>query len=320
MENMRKQRVLILGANGFIGSHLVDRLAEDNFIVRAFIRAGSPSNDQPAFNPRSNIELFYGDFLNQHDIEEALRDVSHVIHLVSTTTPATSDKEPLVDVTTNVSGSIMLFQKCVENGSIKRIVFASSGGTVYGDNYPDRPFLETDPTEPVSPYGIGKVTIENYLRYFYKTHGQDYTVFRIANPYGGRQHNTKQQGIMPLLIKNIQNNQPVTILGDGTMSRDYLYIYDVVNVIADSLQKDLHYKTYNIGSGKATSVNALVAIVEKVVGRKALVEHKVQPTSFVHTSALDNQRLIEELPTTVFTDLTDGVRETYATYLNQLDS
>lgn len=317
---MTKQRVLVLGANGFIGSHLVDRLVEDGYTIRAFGKFDNPDEDRSVFNSYNNVEIVNGDFLNQHDIEEALKDVSYVIHLISTTTPATSDKEPIVDLTTNVAGSVTLLQKCVENGSIKRIVFASSGGTVYGDNYPDRPFRETDPTEPLSPYGIGKVTIENYLRYFYKTHGLDYTIFRIANPYGGRQHNNKQQGIMPLLIRNIHGEQPVTVLGDGTMTRDYLYIYDVINIIADSLQKDLSHKIYNVGSGKGLSVNELISTVESIVGKKAIIEHKEQPSSFVQTSVLDNNRLLEEMPSISFTELADGVRETYANFLRQLDS
>jgi len=317
---MTEKRVLVLGANGFIGSHLVDRLAEDGYLVRAFGRFSKAEMDKPAFNPHPRVEIFNGDFLNQHDIEESLKDVSYVIHLVSTTTPATSDKDPLVDLTTNVSGSVSLFENCVENGSIEKIVFTSSGGTVYGNNYHDKPFSELDPAEPISPYGIGKLTIEHYLRYFHKAHGQDYTVFRIANPYGGRQSNAKQQGIMPLLIKNIHSEQPVTVLGDGTMTRDYLYIFDVINIIADSLQKDLRHKTYNIGSGKGTTVNELIKTVEAVVGKKAIIEHKDQPASFVQTSTLDNSRLLEEIPSTLFTSLEDGVRETYATYLRQLES
>lgn len=317
---MKEQRVLILGANGFIGSHLVDRLVEENYIVRAFGRFGKDGKSVPVFNPHPNIEIFDGDFLNENDVEEALKNVTYVIHLISTTTPAISDKEPIIDLRTNVSGSVTLFQKCIENGSIKRIVFMSSGGTVYGDSYPNRPFLETDLTEPVSPYGIGKITIENYLRYFHKKHGQDYTVFRIANPYGGRQSNTKQQGIMPLLIKNIHEGLPVTVLGDGTMTRDYLYIKDVVDIIAESLKNDLRYKTYNIGSGLGTSINKLIENVENVVGKKAIIEHEEQPATFVHTSILDNKRLREEMPSIEFTDLMDGVRSTYATYLHQLDS
>ena len=308
MPVMTKQRVLVLGANGFIGSHVVDSLVEAGYLVRAFDRF----KDTVLFNQSSDIELFNGDFLNHTDIENSLKDVSFVIHLISTTNPATSEKDPFVDLNTNVEGSIALFQKCVENSNIKRIVFASSGGTVYGDSYPGRPYLETDATKPVSPYGIGKLTIENYLRYFFKSYGQDYTVFRITNPYGGRQRNNRQQGIIPLIINNIAEDMPITVYGDGTMVRDYIYIYDLVNIIAKSLNISLPHKTYNVSSGVGTSVNELIEIAERVIGKKAIIEHKEQPATFVQTSILDNSRLTNEIDDTPLTSFYDGLRNVYA--------
>lgn len=308
MPVMTKQRVLVLGANGFIGSHIVDSLIEAGYSVRAFDRF----KDTTLFNQSPDIELFNGDFLNHTDIEMSLKDVSYVIHLVSTTNPATSEKDPFVDLNTNVEGSIALFQKCVENGGIKRIIFASSGGTVYGDSYPGRPYLETDATKPVSPYGIGKLTIENYLRYYFKSYNQDYTVFRITNPYGGRQRNNRQQGIIPLIINNVAEGIPVTVYGDGTMVRDYIYIYDLVNIIVKSLGKSLPHKTYNVSSGVGTSVNELINIAEQVIGKKAIIEHKEQPATFVQTSILDNSRLTSEIDDTPLTSFHDGLCNVYA--------
>lgn len=293
----------------------MDSLVDYGYLVRAFGRF----ENEPLFKISSRVEQFSGDFLNQTDIEEALIDVAYVVHLVSTTTPATSDKDPLIDLHTNVAGSIDLFQKCIANGSIKRIIFASSGGTVYGDNYPGRPFIETDPTNPISPYGIGKLTIENYLHYYHRVHGQDYTVFRIANPYGGRQKNTKQQGIMPVLVKNIAEGLPITIYGDGTMVRDYINIYDLVDIISKSLSHDLLYKTYNIGSAIGVSINELVEIVESTTGNKAAIEHREIPATFVQTSVLDNARLAKEIPMNL-TGIRDGTRSMYASLLDQLNS
>lgn len=312
---MVKQRVLVLGANGFIGSHLVDCLVQHGYAVRAF---GRFEND-PLFKLTEQVEIFRGDFLNQNDVEEALKDVTYIVHLVSTTTPATSDKDPLIDLQTNVTGSIALFQKCIENQSVKKVIFASSGGTVYGDDYPGRPFLETDLANPISPYGIGKVTIEHYLEYFKRTHGLDYTVFRISNPYGGRQKNTKQQGIMPLLIRNIAEGLPVTIYGDGKMVRDYIYIHDLVNIIAQSLATQLRYKTYNIGSSVGVSLNELVEMVEDIAGKKAVIKHIESPATFVQTSILDTTRLRNEMPVEL-TDIHDGIRAMHASYLEQLNS
>ena len=297
-----QERVLVLGANGFIGSHLVDSLVSCGFLVRAFGRF----ENEPLFNSSESVEIFKGDFLNQADLERALEDVSYVFHLISTTTPATSDKDPTIDLSTNVAGSIALFQKCIEQGKVKRIVFASSGGTVYGDGFEGKPFLETDPTNPISPYGIGKLAIENYLHYYNRVYGQDYVVLRIANPYGGRQKNTKQQGIMPVLINNITNNNLITLYGDGSMVRDYIYIDDLVNIMVKSLQKSLNHKIYNVSSGIGTSINELVRIVEEVAGKKAIVQYADSPATFVQTSVLDNARMKQELQTEL-TDLHSGI-------------
>lgn len=311
----KQQRVLVLGANGFIGSHLVDCLIKYGYLVRAFGRF----ENEPLFNLSNNVEIFRGDFLNQNDLEEALEDVSYVVHLISTTTPATSDKDPLIDLQTNVTGGLALLQKCVAKSTVKRIIFASSGGTVYGDNYPGRPFSETDPTNPISPYGIGKLTIENYLHYYHRTHGLDYTVFRISNPYGGRQKNTKQQGIMPILIKNITEGLPVTVYGDGTMVRDYIYIYDLVEIISQSLGKDLEYRTYNVGSSIGVSINDLIEMVEEFSGKSAILEYKESPASFVQTSVLDTTRLVNEIPINL-TSTRDGIHAMYSSFLDQLNS
>lgn len=316
MIEMEKERVLVLGANGFIGSHLVDRLVEDGYAVRAF----GKFKDAVLFNESPDVELFTGDFLNQNDIEVSLSGVSRVVHLISTTNPSVSDKDPFIDLNTNVEGSVALMQKCVENGNINQIVFASSGGTVYGDTYPGRPLLETDPTNPVSPYGIGKLAIENFLRYFSRTHGQDYTVLRIANPYGGRQRTTRRQGIIPLIIHNLMNDEPISVYGDGTMIRDYIHINDLVDIIARSLKTDLQHDTYNVGGGVGVSVNQLIEVAEKVTGKKAIIEHREQPATFVQTSVLDNTRLTTELSDLHFTSLYDGLASVYADYLKQSES
>jgi len=313
---MSKELVLVLGANGFIGSHLVDRLVKDGYSVRAFGRF----KDKISFNISPDVEIFNGEFLNQNDLEQSLEGVSRVVHLVSTTNPSVSDKEPLIDLNTNVEGSVAFFQKCVENGKINQIIFTSSGGTVYGDSYPGRPYSETDQTNPVSPYGIGKLAIENYLHYFNKTHNLNYTVLRIANPYGGRQKNTKHQGIIPLIINNIAKGLPITVYGDGTMVRDYIHIDDLIDIITKSLSRDLKYNTYNVGSGVGVSVNELVELVEEIVGRKAIIEHREQPATFAQTSILDNSRIKNDINDLNSTSLYDGLKNLYTEYLNQLNS
>ncbi|GAB2027635.1 NAD-dependent epimerase/dehydratase family protein [Lactovum odontotermitis] len=283
------ERVLVLGANGFLGSHVVDNLIAEGFMVRAFDMY--QDFDHFHFESDSRIEIFNGNFLNQNDIVQALKDVDYVIHLVSTTNPATADADPLIDIDTNIMGSVQLFQKCVSNGKIKKIIYSSSGGTVYGDRDFKKPVSELEYTWPVSPYGIGKLTIENYLHYFDKKNGQKYTAFRIANPFGERQPIFKKQGAIAIFTDAILNDSPITILGDGNMIRDYVYVRDIAKVIVKSLKKELNHSIYNLGSGDGKSVIQIVHELEKNLGKKAIIKYVPKPETYVDYSVLDIGRM-----------------------------
>src|SRR5438270_6907987 len=187
-------KCLVLGANGFIGSHLVDSLVKQGYTIRAFDRFGDrPTN----FLSSDNVETYTGDFLNRADLADALKDTDFVFHLVSTTTPATAENDPLVDIDTNVHNTIQLLEECVE-AKIKRIFFASTGGAVYGDIDTSEPIDECTNPQPVSPYAIGKLTIEHYLRYFNRKFGLQTLTFRISNPYGERHSPINRQGVIPI--------------------------------------------------------------------------------------------------------------------------
>ena len=302
---MPKEKVLVLGANGFLGSHVVDYLVEEGFLVRAFDMYADYSNTR--FFKNEAIELFEGNFLNQTDIKDALSDISYVIHLVSTTNPATAESDPLIDIDTNIRGSVELFQQCVSNAKIKKIIYSSSGGTVYGDHDINRPISEMDYTWPVSPYGIGKLTVENYLHYFDKKFNQPYTVFRIANPYGERQPTARKQGGIPIFTEKIMKDELITVLGDGSMIRDYIYVKDVAKIIAKSLKKTLKHSVYNVGSGEGHTVSEIIKEIEIATQKKAKIENREVPSTFVNYSVLDNHRCASEFPEVDLTDLKTGI-------------
>lgn len=302
------KKVLVLGANGFIGCHIVNELVGHKFEVRAFDRFFK--GEEIKFKESKQVEIFKGDFSSKTNVRKALQGVDFVIHMISTTNPVISNNNPTLDVDTNIKHSIQLFELCSEM-KIKRVIFASSGGTVYGENNLGRPFRETDPTWPVSPYGIGKLAIENYLHYFDKVHGLKYTVFRIANPYGDGQSLTKKQGVIPIFMNSISQNNPVTVLGDGSMVRDYVYVKDVAKIIVESLGKNLKHSVYNLGSGSGSSVNEIICEIEKVFGKKIQKNFAEVPETFVHTSVLDSSRLFGEFGEDTLTSLKDGVKYTY---------
>lgn len=305
---------LVLGANGFIGSHLVDALVAEGHRVRAFDR---PGRAIPRYDLNEAVEAYYGDFLNMGDVRAALQGVEYVFHFISTTTPASAENDPLVDVDTNIRTSIELFQHCVESG-VKRVLFASTGGAIYGENNKET-CAETDLPQPVSPYAIGKLTIEHYLRYFKVKHGLDSITFRISNPYGERQPLHRKQGVIPIFLENIAAGRPLSVMGDGSMVRDYLYVKDVAVMVAMTFDKNSKHIVYNLGSGKGLSVNDLVAEIEAASGKKAVIEHVPVPPTFVRKVVLNTGRFAEEFGVTPQVPLADGLEATLAYISSEME-
>jgi UDP-glucose 4-epimerase len=304
-------RIVVLGANGFIGKHLVRRLASDpaNSIC-AFDRFPEyAAGKADAFHDLENVEITQGNFLNKADLSEALSGADYVFHMISTTNPAVSASDPYIDIDTNVRGSIMLFELCVQYG-VKRVIFPSSGGTVYGDTTIESINEDVTP-QPISPYGIGKLTIEHYLRYFERVHGLDYIVFRIANPYGPGQNVHGRQGVIPIFLNAVIENKPITIYGDGSMVRDYVYIGDLVEMINGIYDKPHRYNTYNIGSANGVSVNEIVSSIELSIGRKVHTESRPTPPTYVSRSILNMRRLGEEFGLRAEMTIQDGVARTW---------
>lgn len=297
-------RYVVIGGNGFIGSHIVDELAKRGESVGAFDRFGG---GRKAFD--ADVESIVGDFLNSADLRGAITNADVVVHCLSTTTPATADSEPILDITTNVAQSVRLFEICAEAG-VTRVVYMSSGGTIYG-NQAKRTFSENDLPMPTSPYAIGKLAIEGYLRYFLTKFGLDHLVLRISNPYGPRQHPQQRQGVVPIMLRRIASGEPVTVYGDGSMIRDYIYVGDVGRGIARMIGGPTRHRLYNVGSGVGISVNDVLRTIETVVGHSVKVIHQPTPSTFVDHVTLDVQRLHEEFGKFDEVSLEDGIRATW---------
>jgi UDP-glucose 4-epimerase len=300
-------KVLVLGANGFIGSHLVDDLVKAGHTVRAFDRF---SSDRILFDKHNNIEIYRGDYLNNTDLEKALEDIEYVFHFISTTTPATADNNPTIDIDTNIRRSVELLQLCVQ-ANVKRVLFASTGGAIYGSIGDSQPYKETDLPKPVSPYAIGKLTVENYLRYFKVKHGLDFIAFRISNPYGERQPFNRKQGVIPIFLENIARDKPITVFGDGSMVRDYIYVKDLTRMIVSVFERPHEHSVYNLGSGEGKSLKQLLDTIETVIDRQVSVETRDTPTTFVQEVILDTSRFASEFNELSTTSLEDGIRATY---------
>src|SRR5690606_9799411 len=205
--------------------------------------------------------------------------------------------------------SLRVFNECRNNG-VKRIAFISSGGTVYG--IPEEvPINESHPINPIVSYGIIKRTIEKYLYMYYKLYGLNYYIFRLSNPYGERQNPHAAQGAIPVFIYKALNNIPIEIWGDGSITRDYIYIKDTVDVIAKSISVKTDHKIFNISSGKGYSLNEVIDLIKKVSGLDPMVNYTEGRGIDVSVNILDNSLAKETFDWEPSTDIEDGIRRTY---------
>lgn len=301
-------RCLVLGADGFIGSHLTEALLARGHRVRAFdhFAKNQPKNLAPDLD---NMQLFAGDFHNKQQLKDALDGIEYVFHFISTTNQPDSAKDPFVDLETNVQMSVELFELCA-TVKVKRVIFPSSGGTVYGRSTPTA-FSERDSVEPVSPYAIGKATIESYLRYFKQASNLDSITFRISTAYGERQNLVGNQGVIPIFLNLIKQAKPLPIMGDGQMVRDYIYVKDIAETIANVFDKPHKHSIYNLASSQPTSLSDLIKIFEQVTGQKTKIE-KLPPRPFdVSRLVLDTTRLVNEFNLKPSTPLKEGIARTW---------
>lgn len=261
------KRCLVLGGRGFIGSHLITALLNRGFRVRCLDRPNvKPIGESHLGNSR--FELYEGDFSSETDVAEAIKGCDFCYHLVSTTLPKSSNADPVFDVESNVVGTIRLLNHAVEN-RLQKIVFVSSGGTVYGAPL-QVPIPEGHPTNPACSYGITKLTIEKYLDLFCNLHGLDYTVLRLANPYGEGQRTFANQGAVAVFLGKVLRGEPIEIWGDGSVIRDYIHVSDVIDALLLSINPSNGRYVFNVGSGCGHSLNEVLATIENVTGRQVV--------------------------------------------------
>ncbi len=300
-------KCLVLGGAGFIGSHLVDGMVAAGHHVRMFDLPNiSLKNLQ---NNIKQIDMVCGDFNNIEDVSRALKGMDVVVHLVSLTLPGPSNENPIYDVESNVVCTLRLLERSLQAG-VKKIVFASSGGTVYG--IPKTlPIPETHATDPICSYGITKLTIEKYLNLFDVLHGLTHVVLRLGNPYGERQKSNNIQGAVSVFLGKALKDEEIVIWGDGSVARDYFYIQDLINAFVKAIESDTPSNIYNIASGTATSLKDLIATIEQITGKNLKVRY-VQGRKFdVPANCLDVTLAFKELKWRPEKSLTEGIKRTW---------
>ncbi len=273
----------IYGANGFIGQHLLRCLSGDKRLVKAVGRRFEDGLKAEFAGP---LEWVEADFRQSLDMVSTLQGVETVVQLISNSSPGLGNNNIVADINDNVVPHAEFLRSCV-NAGVKRYVFISSGGTVYGPEAPV-PTPETTPCNPISSHGITKLFVEKYIKMYGHINGLEYFILRLSNPFGPGQVYKKGQGLIPAILQQHRLNKPVKIFGGGTAKRDYIYIDDVVDAIVAAIDHPSPKQcVLNIGSGISRSIVEVIDSVERIHGiafKRAFVDDR--PTD-VSESRLD---------------------------------
>lgn len=298
-------RVLVTGGAGFIGSHLVDALlaAGHEPIVIDNLATGDRGNLRP------EVRFYEADIRDAGAVNAlfARERPEVLIHEAAQLDVRRSVADPGYDADVNIVGTLRLLQAGVEHG-LQKVLFASSGGAIYGDTA-IIPTPETNPTAPISPYGVSKLSIEHYLHYYHEIHSLPYVALRYANVYGPRQNPHGEAGVIAIFAERLLRGEPATIYGDGENTRDYVFVSDVVAANLGALARD-KVGAYNVGTGIETTVNAIFRRINNLTEAGAEERHGEAKAGEQRRSCLDWEQARHDLGWAPQVGLDEGLART----------
>lgn len=300
----RQLNTLVLGGCGFIGSHIVDVLVARGHSVTVFDRR--VEDGRP---PVPGVRYVFGQLSDHMALMEAMSGVDVIFHLIGSTWPGTGNDNPRKDACDNLVGTLDLLDVMVRV-KVPRIVYLSSGGTVYGPSA-ERMISENHPLRPICSYGIIKGAVEYYLELYQKLHGLRPVAIRAANPFGPRQGHVGTQGVISTFLRCVAEGRPIEIWGDGSVVRDYLYVRDLAECCVLASESDMT-GALNVGSGQGRSLNDVVGTMERVTGIRLAPAFKPARSVDVAYSVLDCTRAQETLGWRANTRFEDAMALTWA--------
>ena len=282
-------KILITGGAGFIGSHLAERLLLAGTQVRVLDNLSTGKRDNLPSQHRS-LDFVQGDIREKKTVSDCVRGMDAVVHLAAVASVQASIDQPMETHQTNFDGTLNLLEASRIHG-VKRLLYASSAA-IYGDAA-TAPVSEETVPNPLSPYAVDKLSGEYYLRYYFNKFGLPATAFRFFNIYGPRQDpSSPYSGVISIFVNCLQRNRPVTLFGDGSQTRDFVYVAD----LADLLARAVHGQegiggVFNVGTGKRHSLLQLLDCLEKLSGRKIGRQHEAARLGDIEHSCADVSRL-----------------------------
>lgn len=312
-----KNCILVLGAAGFIGKNLTERLLREGRKLVLFDRENAVYPDEVMqAKTRGQVRLRYGSFDRQEACSlSVLSGVDTVYHLISTTCPTNSNRNVAREMEENLISTVHFLDACVSAG-VRKIVFLSSGGTVYGKLHTGI-CREEEEAFPITSYGVQKLAIEKMLYLYYEMHGLDYRIVRLSNPYGPYQRPNGVQGVVSTFTYRALHDQPIEVFGDGTVVRDYIYIEDAVDGILKIAEGKGRYRLYNLGCGAGATVLDVIDAITEVLGKKPEVIFRPGRPVDVPVNVLDVARYEQDFGTVPRTSLREGIRRLADFYREQ---
>jgi len=297
-------KILVTGGAGFIGSHLVDKLIEKGHqvVVVDNLATGKKEN----LNHKAKFyEVDICDSKISQIFEEEKPEV--IFHFAAQIDVRKSIKDPIENAKVNILGALNILENC-RKISVKKFIFASSGGAIYGDT-DVIPTPETHPENPESPYGIAKLTVEKYLNFYKKTFGLNYIVLRIANVYGPRQDSKGEGGVIAIFCDKMLKDEQPTINGDGEQARDFVYVDDALESALLGMESEKS-GVYNIGTGKETSINEIFRRIKELTNSNCKEVYGPAKQGEQKRNCLDYSKAKEKLNWQPKYDLEEGLKET----------
>lgn len=300
-------RYLILGAAGFIGRNLVEALMKQNGAELTLFDRNEIVYPVDEACPCRTVT---GTFDLDQDFLRLTKDIDVVYHLISTNVPGNSNAQIEKGFVDNVVTTMRLLEACAAN-KVGKVMFISSGGTVYGTGA-ERPLREEDPLDPISAYGLQKLTIEKTLYLYRYLYNLDYRIVRLANPYGKYKKVNGVQGVVNTFVQKAVRGEQLSVFGDGKVVRDYIHIDDAIGAILRIEGYDGSCRVFNVGSGTGHSINDILGMIEKIMGRKLEVQYQPSRKADVPVNVLNIERYENCFGPFCVTPLEEGIRQLIA--------
>jgi UDP-glucose 4-epimerase len=292
---------LVIGGNGFIGSHLVDFLLKSGCQVRVFDMI--PERYRA---PLEEVDYRLSSLDNNADLYESMLGIDTVYHLASASVPSTSGIDSISDIQKDLIQTLKILNLIVKRG-ITRFIYFSSGGAIYG-NPKAVPISEEHPLKPISSYGIIKAATESYLGLYQRMYGLCPLILRPSNPYGPRQGHFLAQGVISTFLRKLKMGEDLVVVGDGCAAKDYIYITDMVEMCGE-LSFTNATGAYNIGTGTGTSVNDLIKKIQSITQIEQTITYKDSQSYDVRNFVLDISKIEQVLGKRMFTSLDVGIEK-----------